>query len=175
LVVASFALAACAPGASAPAKPLTIAYSQEPDNVVGEYSNMSYSAWLDQIVMAGLGKWDAKNNFVPDLAQDVPTGANGGVSADGLTITWKLKPNLKWSDGQPLTSKDVLFTWQSQMDKGNAPISRAGYDKIGSIDTPDDTTVVIHFTSLYPAWPTLFTVGPNTTAPDSSGPDSRSH
>lgn len=161
LVVASFALASCAPG-GAPAKPLTIAYSQEPDNVVGEYSNMSYAVWLDQVVMAGLGKWDDKNNFIPDLAQDVPTGANGGVSADGLTITWKLKPGLKWSDGQPLTSKDVLFTWQSQMDKGNAPISRAGYDKIGSIDTPDDTTVVIHFTSLYPAWPTLFTLGPNT-------------
>ncbi len=146
---------------SAP-KIITIAYSQEPDNVVGEYSNMTYAVWLDQIVMAGLATWDDKNNFVPQLATDVPSAANGGVSADGLTITWHLKPGLKWSDGQPLTSKDVVFTWQSQMDPKNNPISRSGYDKISSIDTPDDTTAVLHFSSIYPAWPTLFTVGPNT-------------
>lgn len=187
LVLASMVLAACgsatpteAPAAatSAPAptevptiaptaapKIITIAYSQEPDNIVGEYSQMTYAVWLDQIVMAGLGTWDDKNNFVPQLANEVPSAKNGGVSADGLTVTWHLKPGLKWSDGQPLTSKDVLFTWQQQMDKGNAPISRAGYDKISGIDTPDDTTAVIHFSSLYPAWPTLFTVGPNTGSP----------
>jgi len=189
LVLASFVLAACgtpatavpatqAPGATeapAPTQPpaptatsapkvITIAYSQEPDNVVGEYSNMTYAVWLDQVVMAGLGTWDDKNNFVPQLATDIPTAANGGVSADGLTITWKLKPGLMWSDGQPLTSKDVLFTWQSQVDPSNSPISRAGWNKITGIDTPDDTTAVIHFSELYPSWPTLFTVGPNTGA-----------
>ena len=99
--------------------------------------------------------WDAKNNLVAQLAAEVPSAANGDVSADGLTITFKLKPNLKWSDGQPLTSKDVLFTWQSQVDPKNAPISRAGYDQISSIDTPDDNTAVLHFKALYPAWPTL--------------------
>ena len=51
-----------APTSSAAPKILTIAYSQEPDNVVGEYSNMTYAVWLDQVVMAGLGKWDDKNN-----------------------------------------------------------------------------------------------------------------
>jgi peptide/nickel transport system substrate-binding protein len=147
------------PRGGASAKPLTIAFSQEPNNVVGEYSSMAFTAWLDEMVMAGLGKWDDKNNFIPDLAEEVPTAANGGVSGDGLTITWKLKPGLKWSDGQPLTSKDVLFTWQSQIDKGNAPNSREGYNKIDHIDTPDDTTVVIHFAALYPPWQTLFVVG----------------
>lgn len=150
----------------APASPksITIAYSQEPDNVVGEYSNMTYSVWLDQLVMAGLGKWDDKNTFVPDLAVDVPSAANGGVSADGLTITWKIRPCAMWSDGQPVTSKDVVFTWQAQMDPKNAPISRAGWDKIDKIDTPDDQTAVIHFKQLYSSWTTLFTLGPNTGA-----------
>ena len=152
-----------APTATSAPKIITIAYTQEPDNVAAEYSNMTYSAWLDQVVGASLVTWDAKNNLVAQLASEVPSAANGDVSADGLTITFKLKPNLKWSDGQPLTSKDVLYTWQSQVDPKNAPISRAGYDQISSIDTPDDNTAVLHFKALYPAWPTLFSVGPNTT------------
>jgi len=148
------------PAATATSAPkiVTLAYTQEPDQAIGEYSNMTYAFWLDQIIGAGLGTWDDKNNFIPALASDLPTVANGGISADGLTITWKLKPNLKWSDGQPLTSKDVLFTWQSQMDPKNAPISRSGFDHIASIDTPDDTTAVLHFSSLYPAWQTIFAV-----------------
>jgi len=179
LIFASIVLAGCAPAATPTAAPatqaaatavppptatsvpkiVTIAYSQEPDNVIGEYSNMTYSAWLDQIVGAGLGTWDGKNAFVPDLASEVPTAANGDISADGLTITWKLKPGLKWSDGQPLTSKDVAYTWQSQMDPKNAPVSRSGFDHISSVDTPNDTTAVLHFSSLYPSWQGLFAVG----------------
>jgi peptide/nickel transport system substrate-binding protein len=163
LVFASMVLSACGGAGQASNKTITIAYTQEPDNVAAEYSNMTYSAWLDQVVGASLVTWDAKNNLVAQLAAEVPSAANGDVSADGLTVTFKLKPNLKWSDGQPLTSKDVLFTWQSQVDPKNAPISRAGYDQISSIDTPDNNTAVLHFKALYPSWPVLFSVGPNTT------------
>ena len=142
-------------------KSINIAYEQEPDNLTGQYSNMSFAVWIDQIIGAGLGKWNDKNEFIAELATEIPTAENGGVSADGLTITWHIKPCVFWSDGQPITSKDVLFTWQSQVDPGNAPISRTGWDKIASIDTPDDQTAVLHFSELYPPWPTLFTNGPN--------------
>jgi len=179
LVLASMALSACggatptqAPvgATAAPTQPppptptpapkiVTISYSQEPDNVRLEYSDMTYAAWLDQLIDANLATWDNTDTFVSELAADVPTTANGGISADGLTITWHLKPGLKWSDGQPITSKDVLFTWQSMMDPKNAVISRAGFDHISSIDTPDDTTAVLHFSSLYPAWQLIYAVG----------------
>ncbi len=143
--------------ASAPTtKSVTIAFSQEPNNAIIEYSDMTYAAWLSQIIQAGLGRWDDKENFVPELAADVPTAANGGVSADGLTITWHLKPCLYWSDGQPLTSKDLVFTWKSEMDPANAPVSRTGWDKIASIDTPDDSTAVVHFKELFPPWQILW-------------------
>ena len=173
VAVASMAIAACAPsGASqapaagaptaAPAqKGVNIAFEQEPDNAFGLFSNMSFAAWITQMYAGGLGKWDDKNNFVPELATEIPSAENGGVSADGLTITWHIKPGLKWSDGEPFTAKDVVFTWKAEIDPGNAPITRSGYDKITAIDTPDDTTAVLHFSSLYPSWPTLFTVGPN--------------
>ncbi len=107
-------------------------------------------------------KWDSKENLVPELASEVPTVANGDLSADGLTITLKLKPNLKWSDGQPITSKDVLYTWQANVDPKNAVLSRSGWNQITGVDTPDDTTAVVHFSALYPPWDTLFAVGANT-------------
>lgn len=184
LVVASVLLAACGGGAQtteepgtgteateapaateeAPAgepKVATGAWSQEPDNIVPYYTQMSYAIWIAQLTLVGLGEWDDQGNFVTELAAEVPSADNGGVSADGLTITWKLKEGLKWSDGEPLTSADVKFTWESVIDPANAPLSRVGYEKIASIETPDDTTVVITFSELYPGWQTLFTQGPN--------------
>jgi len=140
---------------------ITIAYFQEPDNIVGEYSAMTYSAWLDQMVGGGLAKWDDQNNLVPELAEEIPSTANGGVSSNGMTITWHIKKCLYWSDGTPITSKDVAFTWKSMVDPNNSPASRVGYDQIASIDTPDDYTAIIHFQRLYPPWSTLFTNGPN--------------
>ncbi len=162
---------ACAPAqtgwdpttADTGSKSITIAFEQEPDQVVGQFSNMSFAAWIWQMVAAGPGRWDDKNNLVPYMATEIPSVDNGGVSSDGLTVTWKLKPCLFWSDGQPITSKDFVYTWKANIDPANAPVSRAGWDKIASIDTPDDQTVVIHFKEVYPAWPLLFDVGPNNT------------
>ncbi len=163
--------AACAPAdasfdpttADAGTKSITVAFEQEPDVAVGIFSNMSFSAWIWQIYGVGPGKWDDKNNLVSYAATEVPSADNGDVSADGLTVTWKIKPCIFWSDGQPITSKDIAFTWQAIMDPANAPVSRSGFDQITGIDTPDDQTAVIHFKSLYPAWPTLFDLGPNNT------------
>ena len=174
IIVASMLLAACGgstpktstgPGGSVPfpagGKTVTVAFSQEPDLLSGLFSSMSFAQWITQSILVGLATWDSNNNFIPELASEVPTAANGGVSADGLTITWHLRKGLFWSDGQPLTSSDVKFTWQVEVDPNNAVYSRAGYDQIESVDTPDATTVVLHFKTLYPGWQTLFTSGPN--------------
>jgi peptide/nickel transport system substrate-binding protein len=142
-------------------KTMTVAFEQEPDVAVGEFSNMSFSVWIYQMYGIGPGRWDDQNNLVPYAAAEIPSAENGGVSADGLTITWKLKPCIFWSDGEPITSKDLAFTWKAMMDPGNNPISRTGWDKIASIDTPDDQTAVIKFSELYPPWTTLFDLGPN--------------
>jgi len=182
LVLASMALAACGGGTAATQAPAsgateapvsatqapsaepkiaTGAWSQEPDNIVPYFSNMSYAVWIAQLTLVGLAEWDDKGNYVPELAAEVPSTENGGVSADGLTITWKLKDGLKWSDGEPLTSADVKFTWESVVSDKNAALQKGAYSSITSIDTPDDTTVVLHFTALYPPWQTLFAQGPN--------------
>src|SRR4029077_12557077 len=61
--------------------------------------------------------WDVDENgvFIPNLAVEVPTRANGGISADGLVWKVNLKRDVKWSDGQPFTAKDVEFTYQTIM------------------------------------------------------------
>jgi len=142
-------------------KGITIAFEQEPDQAVGMYSNMSFSAWIYQIYGVGPGKWDDQNNLIPYAATEMPSSENGGVSADGLTVTYHIKPCIFWSDGEPITSKDFAYTFQSAMDPANAPTSRSGWDKIASVDTPDDQTLVVKFSALYPSWPGLWNLGPN--------------
>ena len=166
-VLGTEARVACAPTGTEPiafpdgGKSVTGAFDQEPDNIVPYFSQMSFATWVTQLTLVGLAEWDDQSNFVPELAAEIPTTENGGVSEDGLTITWKLKDCLFWSDGEPLTSADVKFTWEAIMDPGNAVASRTGYDKIASIETPDELTAAITFSELYPPWQTLFTQGPN--------------
>ncbi len=63
---------------------------------------------IDQLFRGPL-KFDANLKLVPDMATEVPTRDNKGVSEDGLTYTVRLKPGLKWSDGTPITSKDLAY------------------------------------------------------------------
>jgi peptide/nickel transport system substrate-binding protein len=107
----------------------------------------------DATNMTGLVTVDEKGEFVPMLAQELPTKENGGLSDDYLTVTWKLKPDLKWSDGEPITSDDIKFTWEvlSNPDSG-AMVGTTGFDQITSIDTPDDLTAVLHYSDPYPGY-----------------------
>jgi peptide/nickel transport system substrate-binding protein len=142
-------------------KGMTWAYEQEPDMLVGMFSQMSFAAWIWQTFGIGPGKWDSNNNLVAYAAAEIPSADNGGVSADGLTLTYHLKPCIFWSDGTPITSKDFVTTWKVDTDPGNAVLTRAGFEKVTAIDTPDDQTAVVHFSELYPAWPILFNLGGN--------------
>jgi peptide/nickel transport system substrate-binding protein len=110
--------------------------------------------------MTGLVTIDEKGEFVPMLAQEIPTQANGGLSDDYLTVTWKLKPDLKWSDGQSITSDDIKFTVEvlSNPNSG-ALVGTTGFDLISSVDTPDDLTAVLTYSSPYPGYLDQFAYG----------------
>lgn len=84
---------------------------------------------------------DEKGAFIPNLAVEVPTRANGGISADGLVWKVNLKRDVKWSDGQPFTAKDVEFTYQTIMNPKAAVRSRGGFDSIKNFKVVDDHTV----------------------------------
>ncbi len=78
------------------------------------------------------------------LVSPVPSQQNGGISRDGLTITYHLRPNVRWSDGVALTSKDVAFSFAAVMNRNNNVVSHHGYDDITRVDTPDARTAVVH-------------------------------
>ncbi len=105
---------------------------------------------VGRLLFSGLLLQNDKGEWIPDLAAEVPTLANGGISSDGLTVTYRLKPNLKWQDGQPLSARDVQFTFEF-IQRNQSRISwREGYGKIQSIGIPDDSTVVMRLSEPYP-------------------------
>jgi peptide/nickel transport system substrate-binding protein len=100
------------------------------------------------VIWAGLWQFDPQNNPIPDLVSEVPTVANGDVKAIDAThmdVTIKLKSGLKWSDGQPLTTKDVHFTIDATCDPATGAASQTGYSSIASIEDKSDTVEVWHF------------------------------
>lgn len=112
----------------------------------------------------GLVAPDENARYVPALAQEVPTLANRGVrvSADGkkMTVTYKLRPNLKFADGTPLTSADVKFTWEAIKDPKYLGPEKDGTEEIESITTPDPLTAVVAYKQIYPGFKaSLFTYG----------------
>jgi peptide/nickel transport system substrate-binding protein len=123
---------------------LRVAIQQDVKNLNPLLNSNTTDGMIAFLMFLPLLHADQNGNPVPMLAATVPTQQNGGISKDGLTITYHLRKNLKWTDGVPVTSKDVKWSWQAIMNPNNNIISTHGYDFVKSIDTPDDWTVVVH-------------------------------
>jgi peptide/nickel transport system substrate-binding protein len=106
-------------------------------------------AYMSSMTAAWLTKWNAHNLPYPELSTAVPSKANGGISQDGLAITYHLRKGIKWSDGAPLNADDVVFTYHVVMNPANNLTSRAGWDLITKVDEPDKYTVTFHLKKPY--------------------------
>ncbi|MBV9647540.1 MAG: peptide ABC transporter substrate-binding protein [Candidatus Eremiobacteraeota bacterium] len=120
---------------------LRVGAYEEPDNLNPAVTSMSFSSDVFQLIYDGLIRYDDKGDPVPDLATEVPTQQNGGISKDGTTLTYHLAPNARWQDGVPLTADDVVFTYQALMNPANNVPTRIGYDRITRVEAPDPHTV----------------------------------
>jgi peptide/nickel transport system substrate-binding protein len=109
-----------------------------------------------QFVMEGMTEVLPDGTRRAQLAKEVPTVQNGGVSADGKTITYNLKEGVLWSDGKPLTCDDFVFYWQARMTPGVGVLSRTGYEDIETVECPSPTKVVVKFKSFFAPYLTLF-------------------
>ncbi|MBV9270184.1 MAG: peptide ABC transporter substrate-binding protein [Candidatus Eremiobacteraeota bacterium] len=123
---------------------LRVAIQQDVKNLNPLLNSNTTDAMIARLMFEPLISADPKGNPVPILASVVPTTANGGISKDGLTITYHLRKDAKWTDGVPVTAKDVKFSYDAIMNPNNNVISRHGYDFVKSLDTPDDYTVIVH-------------------------------
>lgn len=109
---------------------------------------------LDLLVYGYFFELDDQLRYVPDLATEVPSRANGGISADGLTITYHLRKGVKWQDGTPFTARDVVFTADAIV---RGASSKTGWDDIASVTAVGDDEVRFKLKKIYaPAISTFF-------------------
>jgi peptide/nickel transport system substrate-binding protein len=115
---------------------------------------------IDRLMFEPFVDIDSSGRPIPELLSEIPTRANGGVSADGRTIVYHLRKNVKWSDGAAVTSADVLFTLHAILDPRNPVQSHEGYDLIERASAPSAHTVVFHLRHAWaPAVLTYFSYG----------------
>ncbi|MBV8748791.1 MAG: hypothetical protein JO103_03650, partial [Candidatus Eremiobacteraeota bacterium] len=99
-------------------------------------------SYMSSLTMAWLVRYDANNRPVPELATAVPSRANGGISADGKSITYHLRHDARWSDGVPFDAEDVRFSVNVVRNPANNEATHVGFDLIDRVDVPDTYTVV---------------------------------
>ncbi len=124
---------------------VNIIYWQAPSTMNNYLSGGTKEMDAAALVLEPLARYDETGAIVPWLVDEVPTVANGGVSADLKTITWKLTEGLKWSDGTALTSADVQFTWEYCVDPDGGCANSNYFEDVVSVETPDDLTAVVTF------------------------------
>lgn len=128
---------------------LRIASQEQPD-VLGPMLGEQYIDNDLSMLWAGyLLSWSSDDAFVPDLAAIVPTQSNGGISRDGLTITYHLRRGVTWQDGAPFTAADVAFSYRAVMNPRDVISTRVGYTDIERLQTPDPYTVVVRLKHRY--------------------------
>ena len=138
---------------------LRIAQRQEPDTLNPIIGTQTVDTDLSMFWSGHLFNWSDRDEFVPELAAQVPTLANGGISADGLRITYHLRKGVTWQDGAPFTADDVIFSWRQVMNPNNNVPSQLGYADVERIDKIDDHTIVVHLKQRYaPFVDTFFTM-----------------
>lgn len=123
---------------------IRVGNSDEPDSLNPFYGHNYAADQVDGLLYSSLLRYDDAGNYIPDLATEVPTYQNGGISRDNLTITVHLRKDAKWADGVPLTSKDWMFTYRSVLNPFNNVKTTYGWDDIASAQAPDPYTIVVH-------------------------------
>lgn len=101
-----------------------------------------YAASMVLEPLAGL---TPEGTLVPKLVTEIPTLENGGISADMTSITWKLLPDLKWSDGSAVTADDAVFTWQYCTHPEGGCSQATKYEGIASVEAVDPSTIKVTF------------------------------
>ena len=133
-------------------KSATILFTQPIDSFSPLRTNLYYSQITQQIWNCWAWDFDDQTAPRPLLVAEIPSQDNGGLSADGLTITMKLRPEIAWSDGTPITANDFVFTYQMFTSPNNTVASHAPYNDIANVSAPDERTVVITFSEPDVSW-----------------------
>jgi peptide/nickel transport system substrate-binding protein len=140
---------ASAPAADAPVDGGTLVMSTFSDivNINPLLLNDTSSGDVSHFVFAQIYDLDRAGNVTAEpwsLASELPE-----ISADGLTYTVKLKDTIKWSDGQPVTADDVVYTIETAINPESGSPLISQYDKIKTVEKVDDHTVKFTMKQVY--------------------------
>lgn len=139
---------------------IVIGWDQEPAILNGFITggDLFATSVVTSMMLRGSHRINPGLEFEPHMITRTPSTDNGDlvVEGDKMSITWRLRDGLQWSDGQPITSEDYEFTWQTIMNPDNSILSREGYDQIESVDASDPQAFTANFKALYNQWILLF-------------------
>lgn len=133
-------------------KAATFLFTQEFDTLNPLFTTIWTSQITQQIWNCWAWDFDDQNNPRPVLVKEIPSFENGGISADGKVLTLRLREEIVWSDGTPLTAADFAFTYQMAIDPNNGADPNSAYQQLESLATPDERTVVATFKAPYVPW-----------------------
>ena len=164
LLLGLFVESGCQSASRPAAPPATVRFAlaadpQTLDPLFAHPDAASVEQQAARLVFEPFVELDSRGRPGPALLSVLPTRADGGISADGRTIVYRLRA-AKWSDGVRVTARDVLFTLRAILDPRNPVRTREGYDLIERAEAPDERTVVVHLKHAWaPAALTYFSYG----------------
>ena len=134
---------------------ITIVIPEDPPSFNPSVGDTGYDALVLNLVMLGLTGIDPDGNIYPELAAELPTTENGSVVVDDaagtMSVTWKLRSDVVWSDGTPFSADDVVFTW-SAITNPETVLWVRGVDYVESVEKLDTHTVRFNYNSIYPGY-----------------------
>jgi peptide/nickel transport system substrate-binding protein len=156
VTLAALLLMITLPASAQGGKSVTILYPQELDSMNRMYSSMYFQEITQDLYLAPAWTFDHDLNPYPVLVTEIPSVANGGINEDGTVITLSVRDDITWSDGEPITASDFVFTYEMYVSPDNITNSPYPYSPddgiIVSIEAPDDLTVVVTFTEPFASW-----------------------
>lgn len=114
---------------------------------------------LYDLIYAGLIRQTAQGDLEADLLNEVPTAANGKVRMlpnGGMVVNYVLRNDLHWQDGQPITTADIIYTWQVNTDPRVVSPATTGYENIQRVEPISDREINVYFYAPYGEYYQLF-------------------
>ncbi|MCC6499460.1 MAG: peptide ABC transporter substrate-binding protein [Anaerolineales bacterium] len=170
MVILSLTLVACGatpapttatdePTAPSSEKSITIVIAEDPPTFNPMVADTGYDSLVMELVLLGMADIDPNGNVFPELAAELPTVENGGVTIDEeagtMSVTWTMRDDIQWSDSTPVTADDVLFTWAAISDPVNG-LWIPGIDYIDSVEQLSKYSFVVNYNAVYPGYLTQF-------------------
>ncbi len=136
---------------------LTIAQQWEPRSLNPALESSTSSTEWSFLVFSYLVRYDDHGNMIPDLATEIPTSKNGGISRDGKTIVYHIRKGVRFADGTLLTANDCAWSIEAINNPRNNVQSRFAYSEIAHADAPTPTMLVLRLRRPFP--PLIAVVG----------------